>query len=121
MITENGVPIFIQIKEAIKDDIMAGVYETDELIISTTQISRFYSVNPATAVKSVSILNDEGIVYKKRGIGMCVAEGAKEKIIEERTKQFFEQTVSVTVGEAKKLGISKQKLIQIITGVKDYD
>ena len=121
MMIESGLPIFIQIKETIKDDIMAGVYETIELIISTTQISKLYSVNPATAVKSVSILNDEGIVYKKRGIGMCVAAGAKENIIKERTKQFYEQTVAVAVSEAKKLNINKEKLIQIISEVKDYD
>lgn len=118
---ENGMPIFIQIKESIKDDIMGGVYEVDELIISTTQISKLYSVNPATAVKSVSLLVDEGIVYKKRGIGMCVADGAKEKITAERTAQFYEQTVSATISEAKKLHINKENLIKIISEVKDYD
>lgn len=72
MIINDATPIFIQIKERIKDDIMSGVYEVDELIISTTQISKLYSVNPATAVKSVGLLQDEGIVYKKRGIGIGV-------------------------------------------------
>lgn len=121
MITENGIPIFIQIKETIKDDIMSGIYETDELIISTTQISKLYAVNPATAVKSVSILADEGIVYKKRGIGMCVAAGAKEKITAERTAEFYEQTISALIDKAKKLHIDKKKLINIISEVKDYD
>lgn len=120
-LAENTAPIFIQIKEKIKDDIMSGIYETDELIISTTQISKLYSVNPATAVKSVSMLQSEGIVYKKRGIGMCVAKGAKEAIIHERQKDFYENIIFYTINEAKKLNINKKTLINIISEVNDYD
>lgn len=116
-----SAPIFIRIKEKIKDDIMGDVYAENELIISTTQIAKLFSVNPATAVKSVSLLQDEGIVYKKRGIGMCVAEGAKEAIIAERTKQFYESSVSEIITEAKKLHIKKAELLKIISEVKDYD
>lgn len=121
MVYNDATPIFIQIKEQIKDDIMSGVYEVDELIISTTQISKLYSVNPATAVKSVGLLQDEGIVYKKRGIGMCVAAGAPEKIKEERKEQFLGDTLRSFIGEAKKLKISKELLVKIITEVSDYD
>lgn len=121
MVYNDATPIFIQIKERIKDDIMSGVYEVDELIISTTQISKLYSVNPATAVKSVGLLQDEGIVYKKRGIGMCVAAGASEKIKEERKTQFLGESLNSFIGEAKKLNISKEQLIKIITEVSDYD
>lgn len=121
MFDENATPIFIQIKEKIKDDIMAGVYLEDELIISTTQIAKLYSVNPATAVKSVSMLQDEGIVYKKRGIGMCVTSEAKNAIVRERTEEFYGRVITGTIREAKKLNIGKEKLIQIIREAKDYD
>ena len=121
MLADSTAPIFIQIKEKIKDDIMCGIYEVDELIISTTQIAKLYEVNPATAVKSVSLLQDEGLVYKKRGIGMCVANGAKEKISEERTQQFYNGWIGAMINEAKKLSINKETLIKIISEVKDYD
>lgn len=122
MLVNNATtPIFIQIKEQIKDDIMSGVYEVDELIISTTQISKLYSVNPATAVKSVGLLQDEGIVYKRRGIGMCVAAGAPEKIKAERKDQFLGESLRSFISEAKKLKISKEVLIKIIEEVSDYD
>ena len=85
---EVTVPIFIQISENIKDDIMSGKYMTNALIMSTTQLAQQYSVNRVTAAKSVSLLRDEGIVYKKRGIGMCVKHGAREVIIAQRTKRF---------------------------------
>lgn len=121
MLGDNTVPIFIQIKEKLKDDILTGVYEVDELIISTNQIAKIYSVNPATAVKSVSMLQDEGIVYKKRGIGMCVAAHAKEKIMEERKEQFYQRVITHTIQEAKKIGLSKDQLLKVIEEVKDYD
>ena len=118
---ENAAPIFLQIAEKIKDDILTGVYAADELIISTTQIAKLYGVNPATAVKSVSLLQDEGLVYKKRGIGMCVSQGARERVLAERSEQFYRRTVADVVAEAKKLCIGKKELVKIISEVKDYD
>lgn len=100
--------------EMIEDDILSGTYKTDDIIISTTQISKLLSVNPTTSVKAVSNLTDEGILYKRRGIGMCVANGAKEKILFRRKEAFLGETVSSFLEEAKKLGISQDELIQII-------
>jgi len=93
---------------------MTGVYKTDDLIISTTQISKVYSVNPTTAVKAVSKLTDAGILYKKRGIGMCVAAGAREKISERRRDVFLNQTINTLLTEAKTLGITLDELISVI-------
>ena len=107
----DSQPIFQTIMEMIESDIITGVYKTDDLIISTTQISKVYSVNPTTAVKAISKLTDAGILYKKRGIGMCVAEGAREKITHRRKEVFFNQTIRVLLSEAKTLGISLDELI----------
>jgi DNA-binding transcriptional regulator YhcF (GntR family) len=110
--------------EMIENDIITGVYQTDELIISTTQISRVYSVNPATAVKAISKLADAGILYKKRGIGMCVAAGAREKITERRRAVFLNQTIDALLAEAKTLGISMDELLNEIRkrkGAKNND
>ena len=108
---DDSRPIFMQIMETIESDIITGAYQTDELIISTTQISKVYSVNPTTAVKAISKLTDAGILYKKRGIGMCVAEGAREKITERRKDIFLNNTLGDILSEAKKLGISLDELI----------
>lgn len=107
-------PIFIQIMEMIEDDIITDVYKTDDLIISTTQISKLLSVNPTTAVKSISLLTDAGILYKKRGIGMCVTGEAKSKILERRRHEFFANTISSMLSDAKKLGISNEDIIKMI-------
>ena len=115
----NDKPIFIKIMEMIEDDILSGVYKTDDLIISTTQISKLLSVNPTTSVKAVSNLTDDGILYKRRGIGMCVANGAKEKILLRRKTAFLGETVPDFLEEANKLGISLNELVEIIRGKND--
>ena len=114
----DSQPVFLQIMDKIESDIITGVYKEDDLIISTTQISKVYSVNPATAVKAVSKLTDAGILYKKRGIGMCVAQGAREKITLRRRKIFFESTISALLAEAKTLGISLDELVTEIKNKK---
>jgi len=104
----------MQIMEIIENDIVTGAYKTDDLIISTTQISKVYSVNPATAVKAISKLTDAGVLYKKRGIGMCVAEGARARITIRRKEVFFTQSIDALLAEAKTLGITPDKLVSII-------
>ena len=107
----DNQPIFQQIIETIESDIITGVYQTDDLIISTTQISKVYSVNPTTAVKAISKMTDAGILYKKRGIGMCVSEGAREKIAARRKDVFLNQTIDAIIAESKTLGITMDELI----------
>jgi DNA-binding transcriptional regulator YhcF (GntR family) len=110
----DSLPIFQQIIEMIERDIITGVYKTDDLIISTTQITKVYSVNPTTAVKAIGKMADAGILYKKRGIGMCVAEGAREKIKARRKGVFLNQTINALIKEAVTLGISTGRLISVI-------
>ena len=110
----NSQPIFQQIMERIESDIITGIYQTDQLIISTTQISKIYAVNHTTAVKAISKLTDAGILYKKRGIGMCVATGAREKISTRRKNIFLNQTIVSVLAEAATLGISLNELINVI-------
>ena len=98
--------------ERIENEIIIGTYQTGELIISTTQIAKVYSVNHTTAVKAISKLTDAGVLYKKRGIGMCVAEGAREKISTRRKDIFLNQIIPTVLAEAKTLGITLEELIQ---------
>ena len=110
----DSQPVFMQIMEIIENDIVTGAYKADDLIISTTQISKVYSVNPATAVKAISKLTDAGVLYKKRGIGMCVAQGARERITNRRKEVFITKSIDALLTEAKTLGISLDKLISVI-------
>lgn len=107
-------PIFIQIAERIEDDIIEGVLLEESQVPSTNQFAAFYKINPATAAKGVNLLVDEGILFKKRGIGMFVAEGARTKVMEKRKEQFYEQYVVTMIQEAEKLGITVDQLTEMI-------
>jgi len=115
----DGKPIFQQIIERIESDIITGVYQVDELIISTTQIAKVYAVNHTTAVKAISKLTDAGILYKKRGIGMCVAQGAKENIAARRRDLFLNHSIGAMLAEAKTLGIGLEELLEEIRKRKE--
>jgi len=103
--------IYIQISEMIENDILRDVLLEDERVPSTNELAKLYAINPATAAKGINILVDAGILYKKRGIGMFVSDGAKEVIRTKRKVQFYENYVSEIVNEAKTLGITKAELI----------
>ncbi len=110
----DGRPIFVQIAERIEDDIIEGVLVEEAQVPSTNQFAAFYKINPATAAKGVNLLVDEGILYKQRGIGMFVANGARVKVMEKRKELFFEQYVVTMIQEAEKLGISTEQLTEMI-------
>ena len=94
-------PIFIQIAEWIEDAILAGRYEEEQQIPSITEFSVACKINPATALKGINLLVDDGILYKKRGLGMFVANGAHEKLRTKRKELFYENYVISLVKEAK--------------------
>ena len=106
--------IYLQIKEMIEQDILRDILLEEEMVPSTNELAKLYAINPATAAKGVNLLVDEGILYKKRGIGMFVAAGAKEAIRKKRREHFFENYVKGMLTEAANLGISKEELIEMI-------
>jgi DNA-binding transcriptional regulator YhcF (GntR family) len=113
LINENR-PIFVQIAERIENDIIAGELPEESQVPSTNQFASFYQINPATAAKGVNLLVDQGMLYKKRGLGMYVAPGARAKLLEKRREQFFEQYVVPMLQEAEKLGITMEQVTGMI-------
>lgn len=111
--------IYIQIKEMIEDDILRDVLLEEERVPSTNELARLYAINPATAAKGVNLLVDEGVLYKKRGIGMFVATGAKAQIRGKRREQFYDNYVKSLMAEATSLGITKKELVAMILDAKD--
>ena len=109
-VIKESIPIFARIAEGIKDHILSGDVKEGEQIASTTQISKEYGINIATVNKGINVLVAEGIVFKKRGIGMFVAEGAVDKLIEERRKVFRERYIIGLLDEAKRLRYTAEEL-----------
>jgi DNA-binding transcriptional regulator YhcF (GntR family) len=110
----NEKPIFIQLAEAVEDNILKGIYAEETQIPSTTEVSVTLKVNPATVNRGVNLLVDEGIVYKKRGVGMFVSSGAREKILARRKQAFYQDFLLPLLEEARNIGLSRQDVIALL-------
>ena len=111
---DDSRPIFVQIAELIENDIIAGALPEETQVPSTNEFAAFHRINPATAGKGVNVLVDDGILYKKRGIGMFVASGARERLVAKRRDQFQNEFIAPLIVEAEKLGIDKTQVIDMI-------
>jgi len=111
---DEGTPLFVQIAEQLADDIVDGVLAEGARAPSTNELAAFYRINPATAAKGINMLVDDGVLEKRRGIGMFVAAGAREQLMAARRKLFAEQYVDPMVAEAGRLGIDSDTLVSLI-------
>lgn len=105
-------PIYRQIADQIKADILSGALEVDSQVMSTNQYAAFYRINPATAAKAFQRLVDEGVLYKRRGVGMFVSPQAPERLRQEHRDRFFEHVVEPMVAEARTIGIPLREVIK---------
>lgn len=107
-------PIFMQIADEIEDAIFTGIYAEEGQIPSTNEISAIFNINPHTVLKGMNILVSAGLIYKKRGIGMFVSEGAKEKITEKRKSEFYSRFIIPLIRESEKLAIDEAEIQSLI-------
>ena len=113
-VLDESLPIFQQIAQIIRNNIIEGIVMEGERVPSENELSSFYNINRATVRKGLQTLADEEIIYKKRGIGMFVVEGAKEKLLNERKKQYKKEYIRPLLEEGNRLGISIDKVIELI-------
>ena len=106
--------IYLQIAGKIEDDILRGVYQEEEQVPSTNELSRLYRINPATAGKGLNLLAAEGILYKRRGLGMFVAPGAAARILEKRRAAFWDGYLRPMVREGRSLGLDEETLLAMV-------
>ena len=107
-------PIFLQLGERLENEIISGQLAEDSAIPSINELAAFYRINPATALKAVNLLVENGTLYKKRGIGMFVSSGARKQLIELHQKTFPSEFIDPLLVEAKKIGLSMVEVIQMI-------
>lgn len=106
--------IYLQIAQMLEDDILRGVYQEEEQVPSTNELARAYNINPATAAKGINLLVSDGILYKRRGIGMFVSPGAGEKVKDKRRAAFYDGYIKPLAGEARSLGLTGEQLAAMI-------
>ncbi|GLY15564.1 GntR family transcriptional regulator [Kineosporia rhizophila] len=111
---DEGRPIFLQIAEQLENAIIDGSLAEGAQAPSTTELAAFHRINPATAAKGVNQLVADGVLHKRRGIGMFVSDGARGQLKERRRNAFAEQFVVPLVVEARKLGLDADELKNMI-------
>lgn len=111
---DGSQPLFQQIADQISEAILTGSFAEGTQIPSTTEISKSFQINPATVLKGMNLLVDQQLLEKKRGIGMFVTSGAKERIQHRKRESFYQEHLVKMIHEAKNLEISEAQLVQWI-------
>lgn len=106
--------IYLQIAQMLEDHILREIYREEEQVPSTNELSRSFNINPATAAKGINLLVGEGILYKKRGVGMFVAPGARQMVQKKRQNAFYGSYIKPMVKESASLGLSGEELLHLV-------
>lgn len=106
--------IYQQIARMLEDGILRGIYPEGSQVPSTNDLSRHFNINPATAAKGINLLVAEGMLYKKRGLGMFVAEGAPALVREKRRQAFYRDYIRPLTREARSLALNEEELAAMI-------
>lgn len=119
---DESRPIFLQLAEMLEDGIISGAFPEEGQIPSITEYSAALKINPATALKGINLLVEEGLIYKKRGVGMFVSTGAREKLLQKRRENFYVNLAKPAAREARALGLSLEELQKMMErGYNDGD
>jgi DNA-binding transcriptional regulator YhcF (GntR family) len=113
-VLDEGVPIFSQIAQRLAEEIAEGSLPEGERVPSSNELAAYYRINPATAAKGLNVLTDDGLLEKRQGIGMFVASGARQRLLDARRQRFTERYVEPMVVEARRLGIGPGELLTLM-------
>ncbi|WP_265522945.1 GntR family transcriptional regulator [Oerskovia flava] len=109
-------PIYLQIAQQIRAQVLSGDLAEEEQVMSTTQYATTFRINPATAAKAFAGLVDEGVLYKRRGVGMFVATGARERLLAEHREHYFADVLGPALVQADLLGIPAADIVDHVLG-----
>ena len=111
---DQKTPIYQQLAESIRQDILAGSLPAETAIPSVRQISIEYGLNPQTVLNATQLLIQEGLLEKRRGLGMFVQKTARTQLNTSACERFKNETIQALVQEAQLLSISRKDLINLI-------
>ena len=103
-------PIYLQMADRMKEEILSGTYSDDMRIPSVREYGATIGVNPNTVMRSFDYLQQEEINYQRRGVGYFVSPDAKERILAEQRREFLEEELPYIRQRMKTLGISIDEL-----------
>ena len=111
-IFDNERPIYIQLVEMIRIDIISGKFEKGQRLPSVRELALMMKVNPNTMQKALAELEDEKLIYTERTNGKYVTED--EKLIEKVKKKLAQEKVNNYLNSKKNIGINYELAIQYL-------
>jgi GntR family transcriptional regulator len=108
----DSQPIYWQLKERTLAMILDGTLAEGEALPSVRTVASEFHLNPITVSKSYQALVDEGLVEKRRGLGMFVCEGARQALIESEREKFMSEEWPATVSRIEQLGLELEALVK---------
>lgn len=118
---EDTRPLFQQIAEQLEDSIIDGSLPEESRAPSTNELAAFHRINQATAANGINKLVADGLLYKKRGVGMFVVAGAREKLVGRRQDAFGESYIAPLLAEAKRLEMDAEDVKKMIDNWRDEE
>ncbi|MEZ8824960.1 GntR family transcriptional regulator [Vibrio amylolyticus] len=104
-------PIFRQLADQITQQILKGVWREGEALPSVRNISAEMKINHLTVMKGYQLLVDAGLVEKKRGQGMFVSLGAKQRLLNDEKSRFLEQQIPQIAATLQRLDMSLEEFV----------
>jgi len=111
---DDGTPLFHQIAQQVADGVVAGTFAEGAQVPSTTELAALHRINPATVGKGLALLVAEDVLHKRRGLGMFVSEGARERLVLRRRADLATTYVRPLVEEARSLGLDLDDVHHLI-------
>lgn len=111
---DEGQPIFLQVAQRLEAGILDGSFPEEGPVPSINELATYYRINPATALKGVNRLVDEELLYKRRGVGMFVASGARSRLLAQRREEFAARHVRPMLAAAAELGITTDEITTLM-------
>ena len=110
--------IYLQICDAICEQILSGTLRPDERIPSVREYGAEIGVNPNTVMRSYEKLTGEGIIYNRRGIVYFISADAREIVLEAQRKEFLENELPALARKMTLLGISEERLFDSLRSLE---
>jgi len=108
---DDTQPIYLQLRELTVARILDGSLLEGDALPSVRNLAVELQLNPITVSRAYQLLVDEGLVEKRRGVGMYVRDGAREILLERERQRFLEQEWPRVVSQMQRLGIQPQDLL----------
>ena len=110
----SGVPIYRQVMDQIRDEIMAGHLKEGDRLMSVRELSSQLKVNPMTVSKAYSAMETEGLLERRRGIGLFVAT-IRDRHKERAREAVMEAVLTRAVTTALQFGLSEDQVRQLLS------